>query len=81
MKRTLDNASDEELTEFLEDKYIVIFYSNTSNAPTECIANNGKFLTGEKIEGGKVVKKKVMGSWGNFLLDLEKDNYAVIDKF
>lgn len=75
------NASDEELTEFLEDKYIVIFYSHTSTAPTECIVNNGKFLTGEKIEGGQVVNKKVMGSWGHFLLDLEKDNYVVIDKF
>lgn len=72
--------SDEELTKFLEDKLIVIFYSNTSDEPTSWIVNNGKFLTGKKIEGGQVVKKKVAGYWGNFLVDLENDSYAIIDE-
>lgn len=84
LKKQLDfniNQSDEELTKFLEDKYIVIFWSSSSNLPTDRINNSGKFLTGEIIENGKVVNKKVAGSWGNFLLDLEKDSYIVINPF
>lgn len=74
-------ASDEELTSFLEDKYIVIFWATNSEEPIERIANNGTFLAGSKVEGGQVVNKKVMGTWGNFLLDLEQDNYIVIEHF
>lgn len=82
LKKQLDldiKQSDEELTKFLEDKYIVIFWSSRSNLPTDRIKNTGKFLTGEII--GQVAKKKVAGSWGNFLLDLEKDSYIVINSF
>jgi len=82
LKKRLDignKQSDEELTKFLEDKYIVIFWSSSSNLPTDHINNTGKFLTGEVID--QVVKKKVSGSWGNFLLDLEKDSYIVINSF
>lgn len=82
LKKQLDldiKQSDEELTKFLEDKYIVIFWSSSSNLPTDRINNTGKFLIGEIT--GQVVKRKIAGSWGNFLLDLEKDSYIVINSF
>ena len=60
------------------DKLIIIFYSKNSDAPTESIRNTGKFLAG-KITEINEEKKTCRGEFGNFEVDLDYDNYIILN--
>lgn len=62
-----------------KDDTLVLFYTKNSTAPTESLRDNGKFLAGiveDVVQTEKNITYK--GSWGNFIVDDETDQFTVI---
>ena len=72
--------SPNELQNQLNDKTIVIFYSNESNQPIDTYLDFGRFLAGSISTEEAITNRRIYGTWGKFALDLENDNYCVLDE-
>lgn len=62
-----------------EGDTIAIFYAKESNAPTEMLSTQGKFLAGiveSVIQNNKNIEYK--GSWGSFTINSETDQFVKI---
>lgn len=67
-------------TEIKENDLVVIFCSSNSDAPINALNESGKFLAGQASGNEALPKGCWEGSWGNFILDTNKDSFVVIDK-
>lgn len=70
----LSQFREDSADEISVERKVAILYSTNSDKPTEYLTEQGKILYGivKDIKGNKAY-----GTWGNFELNLEEDNYYV----
>lgn len=64
--------------EIKENDTVVIFYSVNSDSPITSVTENGKFIAG-KATKESTYAGQWEGTWGNFILDTDKDSYVIIE--